>query len=65
MGFEKFGLHKISLGVFDFNEGAIKCYEGVGFKKEGLLRDSRRVGDSYWNLYEMSILEDEWRKGSK
>lgn len=65
MGFEKFGLHKISLGVFDFNTGAIKCYEGVGFKKEGLLRGHRKVGDSYWNLYEMSILEDEWRNRSK
>jgi RimJ/RimL family protein N-acetyltransferase len=65
MGFEKMGLHKISLGVFDFNSGAIKCYEGAGFVKEGLFRDYRRVGDSYWNLYEMSILEDEWRNKNK
>lgn len=61
IGFEEFKLHRISLGVFDFNEGAIKCYEAVGLKKEGLLRDVRKAESGYWNLYEMSILEDEWR----
>ncbi|MBX4149174.1 GNAT family N-acetyltransferase [Paenibacillus lautus] len=62
IGFEEFNLHRISLGVFDFNTSAIQCYEGVGFVKEGLLRDSRRYKETYWNLIEMSILEDEWRR---
>jgi RimJ/RimL family protein N-acetyltransferase len=39
---------------------AIVCYEKVGFKKEGLLRDSRKNGDEYWSLWEMSILENEF-----
>ena len=65
IGFEKLGLHRISLGVFDFNQLAIRCYEKVGFVKEGLLRDSRKVGNSYWSLYEMSILEEEWRSAYK
>lgn len=43
-----------------FNVSAIACYEKVGFIKEGLLRDSRKNDDEYWNLWEMSILEDEW-----
>lgn len=59
--FEKLNLHKVSLGVFDFNTPAIKCYEKVGFQKEGLLRDARKHGDEYWNLIEMGILKDEWR----
>jgi RimJ/RimL family protein N-acetyltransferase len=63
IGFEKLGLHRISLGVFDFNQSAIRCYEKVGFVKEGLLRDSRKIGDCYWSLYEMSILEAEWKLG--
>ena len=65
IGFEEFGLHRISLGVFDFNQPAIRCYEKVGFVKEGLLRDSRKVGYCYWSLYEMSILEEEWRLAYK
>ncbi len=58
IGFEEFGLYRISLGVFDFNLPAIRCYEKVGFVKEGLLRDARKVGNCYWSLFEMSILKD-------
>jgi RimJ/RimL family protein N-acetyltransferase len=61
IGFAQLGLHRIELGVFVFNESAIACYEKVGFKKEGLLRDSHRVGEEYWSSYLMSTLEHEWR----
>jgi RimJ/RimL family protein N-acetyltransferase len=62
IGFDEQKLHKISLGVFDFNLQAIRCYEKSGFVKEGLIRDARRYGDTYWNLIEMGILEDEWKR---
>jgi len=52
----------VTLDVFDFNTPAMKCYEKVGFKKEGLLRDARKYGDKYWNLIKMGILEDEWKE---
>ena len=54
VGFEKLGLHRIYLHVYDFNQAAIRCYEKVGFRQEGLLRDATRVGDSYWSAYVMS-----------
>jgi RimJ/RimL family protein N-acetyltransferase len=60
--FDELKLHRVSLGVFDFNTPAIKCYEKAGFKKEGLLRDAAKYGDQYWNQIEMGILESEWRK---
>lgn len=51
----------ISLGQIDnLNKSAISCYEKIGFVKEGLLRESKRVGETYWNLWEMSMLEYEW-----
>lgn len=62
IAFEEIKLHQVSLGVFDFNHSAIACYEKVGFQKEGLLRECRRMGDQYWSQWEMSILDDEWRK---
>jgi RimJ/RimL family protein N-acetyltransferase len=62
IAFEQLHLHRVSLGVFDFNIAAIACYENAGFIKEGLLRDSSKNGDEYWSLWEMSILEDEWLK---
>ncbi len=62
IGFEDLKLHRISLGVYDFNTSAIRCYEKCGFVKEGLMRDVLRYDDNtYWSLFEMSILEDEWR----
>ncbi|GGC98718.1 aminoglycoside N(6')-acetyltransferase [Thalassobacillus devorans] len=60
IAFEDIELHRVSLGVFDFNDSAISCYQKAGFKKEGLLRDYRKVGDEYWSLWEMSLLEHEW-----
>lgn len=32
-------LHKLKVTVFAFNEPAIRCYEGCGFEREGLLKD--------------------------
>lgn len=60
IGFQNLNLHRIDLHVFDFNKPAIKCYEGVGFKREGELRDFRRFGDKYATLCIMSILSEEW-----
>ncbi|MBA2176370.1 GNAT family N-acetyltransferase [Halobacillus locisalis] len=61
IAFDDLNLHKVTLGVFDFNHPAIRCYQKVGFKKDGVLRDHRRIGDEYWNTIEMSLLQKEWR----
>ena len=62
IGFETLGLHRIDLGVYDFNHAAIRCYEKCGLQREGTARDVLRHEDgSYWSLTEMSILEHEWR----
>lgn len=61
IAFEELKLHRVTLGVYNFNTSAISCYEKIGFVKEGLLRESKKVGETYWNLWEMSMLEYEWR----
>jgi RimJ/RimL family protein N-acetyltransferase len=62
-GFENLELHRISLGVYDFNTSAIKCYEKCGFVSEGVQRDVLQYKpNEWWSLVEMSILETEWRK---
>ena len=65
IAFEELGLHKVTLGVFDFNTSAICCYENAGFVREGFLRDARKNGDEHWNLIEMGILKNEWREMNK
>ncbi len=59
--FEELDLHRLELGVFDFNQAAIRCYERVGFVREGTLRESRRRGDEWWSSCVMGLLRDEWR----
>lgn len=60
IAFGQLNVHRVSLGVFDFNHAAIACYEKAGFVKEGMLREARKVGNEFWNLWEMGILEQEW-----
>lgn len=65
IGFKEKSFEKITLGVFDFNKGAVRCYEKAGFEIEKLLKDARKAKDGYWSLYEMSILKSKWiRKSS-
>ncbi len=61
IGFEELQLHRISLGVYDVNTAAIRCYQKTGFVTEGLLREVKKFNNEYWSLFEMSILENEWR----
>jgi RimJ/RimL family protein N-acetyltransferase len=61
IGFDDKGFQKITLAVFDFNQGAIKCYENAGFVKEKFLENARKSSSGYWNLYEMGITKDKWQ----
>jgi RimJ/RimL family protein N-acetyltransferase len=60
IGFEQLGLHIITLGVYDFNTAAIRCYRRCGFHLDGTLRHTVRYQNEYWSSVEMSILENEW-----
>jgi RimJ/RimL family protein N-acetyltransferase len=62
IGFEELGFEKITLGVFDFNHNAIKCYEKSGFSKERLVENYRKASDGYWNLYDMAITRQQWKQ---
>ncbi|MER7889518.1 GNAT family protein [Micromonospora sp. NPDC094482] len=59
-GFERLGLHRISLEVYAFNPRARRAYEKVGFVAEGVLRDALRDGDGWVDATVMSILASEW-----
>jgi RimJ/RimL family protein N-acetyltransferase len=60
--FDTLNLNRVWLHVYEDNKGAIRAYEKVGFKTEGVLRqDSFRRG-RYWNTVTMGILRTEWKK---
>ncbi len=60
IGFEKLDLHRISLGVYDTNYSAIKCYEKAGFIVEGRHRDVMLHENEYWSMVEMAMLKSDW-----
>ncbi len=60
--FDELNLHRVSLGVFEYNTRAIRAYEKAGFVVEGrgpqeLHRDGRR-----WDMIFMGILREEWQR---
>jgi RimJ/RimL family protein N-acetyltransferase len=57
--FRELGAHRVELGVFDVNPAAIACYEGVGFHRDGVRRDSFLASAepaTYWSEVVMSVL---------
>ena len=58
-GFEMMNLHRIELHVFAENGRARRAYQKVGFKEEGLLRDSVYKYGKYIDDVVMGLLEGE------
>jgi len=63
--FNEVNLNKVRLVVFSFNKRAIRCYEKVGFKTEGVLRQEMYRGGSYHDTILMGLLRSEWEQSKK
>lgn len=59
-GFMELNLNRIELEVYDFNLRAIKSYEKVGFKHEGVRRQAGFRDGRHFDILVMSILRAEW-----
>ncbi|MEO8251084.1 MAG: GNAT family protein [Chloroflexota bacterium] len=64
-GFGTLGLERIWLTVMADNARAIRSYEKVGFRREGVMRRSFRVRGTLTDSLIMAILRDEWEAGPK
>ena len=60
-GFNRLNLHRIDLGVFAEHEAAVKCYEKVGFKVEGRMREDLFQGGEYRDRLWMGLLRSEYK----
>ncbi len=53
----RLGAEKITLGVFENNESALRCYRAVGFcPAEAEPKRTVRILDEDWTLWEMELL---------
>lgn len=60
-GFRELGLHRIELGVYEFNVRAIAAYRKAGFVEEGRRREAIYHDGRWYDNVLMSILDHEWR----
>jgi len=60
-GFGRLNLRRIDLGVFAEHEAAVKCYEKVGFKIEGRMREDLFQGGEYKDRLWMGLLRSEYK----
>jgi RimJ/RimL family protein N-acetyltransferase len=63
--FGEMNLNRIYLSVYDFNERAIRCYEKIGFRQEGRLRQSQFTGGRYVDELVMAVLREAWGAGER
>jgi len=59
-GFNVLNLNSINLTVFEYNKPAIRCYEKIGFKEAGRLREAVIAGGQKFAEIEMDILAREF-----
>jgi hypothetical protein len=60
-GFEELNLNRIWCEVYSNNK-AIDVYRHIGFKDEGLLRQTVYKNGQYHDSYILGMLKDEWQK---
>ncbi|HLR51672.1 MAG TPA: GNAT family protein [Candidatus Avamphibacillus sp.] len=60
--FLEMNFHRVSLRVFSFNEKAIGLYEKLGFKHEGVSRQSLFRDGKWHDIYHMGVLYNEYVK---
>lgn len=58
--FGNLGFNRISIGVVGFNEPALRFYEKVGFKKEGIQEEGYYCNFQYHDFIMMRILKREF-----
>jgi RimJ/RimL family protein N-acetyltransferase len=56
LAFDTMDLRRLCAYVFSINPRAKKAFERAGFTAEGLLRQDRRVGDEYVDVYVLARL---------
>jgi RimJ/RimL family protein N-acetyltransferase len=60
--FERLKFHRVSIGVVGFNDRAIRFWESLGFKKEGVQKDGYYCDNEFSDFVMMSILEDQFKR---
>ncbi len=62
ISFKELKVNSVNLNVFDWNTGAIKCYEKSGMKiNEGITKEAK-YQEEKWIAINMSINKNDWKQ---
>lgn len=59
--FGQLKLNKVCGQAIDTNQASIRFHERLGFKREGVLRDQKRMNEQYQTLICFGLLAHEWQ----
>ena len=60
--FDTAGLHRVTIEAFEYNDGAKRLYEKIGFKYEGCVREMFWHAGRWWDDLHYGIIDREWRE---
>ncbi len=64
IGFDVLHLHRLYVKLLRFDKRSINRYEKNGFHREGVLVDSFKHQDEFWDMLQLSILNSIWQKNN-
>jgi RimJ/RimL family protein N-acetyltransferase len=62
LAFDQYGMHKVELGTRADNVGMQRAAESLGFRREGLLRETLYFDGKHQDLVLMGLLKGEFRR---
>ena len=62
VAFDDLGFHSVYLHVMEDNARALRLYQKLGFKLDGVLRAAAYKRGSFKNVAHLTILADEWAR---
>ena len=61
MAFNRYEMHRVSIGVVGLNTNALDFYRKIGFRQEGILEEAYYYNNEYSDFIMMRILRHEWK----
>ncbi len=63
--FEELQLNRIGAEIYDFNTRSLRLFEGLGFQREGVIRQQVLKSDGFHDEYLYGLLRSEWQAPNK
>lgn len=65
LAFDRYDMNRIAIGVVGKNTDALRFYEKIGFKQEGIQEQGYYCQGEYSDFVMMRLLRHEWQKALK